>query len=235
MDRDLNGCFQKINVLKQEFDVLWCGLRSPVYFYKRIKTFYFSRVTPSDLLHRFNKQKIEVSLRKKSVAKTAKSATALSDRLKRYWDSLRMEMIYPKELVLRVAPDAETRANAKSFSLKDAMALYHRLKDGRKTKLFFETSERSIRYLTDCLGQDDLVALEISDAGRFWDYVFDRGISSSSVKRVFSSVRAMINLAIREQGLSINDALSGTFIPDDEAKTQRSPVPTDVLLTIQRK
>jgi site-specific recombinase XerD len=59
-----------------------------------------------------------------------------------------------------------------------------------------------MRYLTDCLGHDDLAALEISDAGRFRDYLFDQGVSASSVKRAFSSVRAVINLAIREQGLA---------------------------------
>jgi integrase len=144
-----------------------------------------------------------------------------------------MEMIYSRELGLRVAPDAKTTISAKSFSMTEALALYHRLKGGGKTKLFFESSERSMRYLIDCLGHDDLAALEISDAGRFRDHLFDRGMSSSSVKRVFSSVRAVINLAIREQGLSINNVFSGTFIPDDENKTQRSPIPTDVLLTIQ--
>ena len=128
-------------------------------------------------------------------------------------------MIYSRELGLRVTPDAKTTTSAKSFSITEALALYHRLKGGGKTKLFFESSERSMRYLTDCLGHEDLAALEISDAGRFRDYLFDRGMSSSSVKRVFSSVRAVINLAIREQGLSINNVFSGTFIPDDEAKT----------------
>ena len=64
-------------------------VRSPVYFYKRNDTFYFSRAVPSDLRHRFNKKKIEVSLRTKSEAKAAKSAAALSDRLERYWDSIR--------------------------------------------------------------------------------------------------------------------------------------------------
>jgi integrase len=210
-------------------------VRSPVYFYKRNDTFYFSRAIPSDLLHRFNKRKIEVSLRTKSEAKAAKSAAALSDRLERYWDSLRMEMIYSRELGLRVAPDAKTNTSAKSFSITEALALYHRLKGGGKTKLFFESSERSMRYVTDCLGHDDLAAIEISDVGRFRDYLFDRGMSSSSVKRVFSSVRAVINLAIREQGLPINNVFSGTFIPDDEAKTQRLPIPTDVLVTIQNE
>ena len=77
-------------------------VRSPVYFYRRNETFYFSRSKPSDLLHRFNKRRIEVSLRTKSEAKAAKSAAALSDWLERYWDSLRMEMIYSRELGLRV-------------------------------------------------------------------------------------------------------------------------------------
>jgi site-specific recombinase XerD len=92
-----------------------------------------------------------------------------------------------------------------------------------------------VRYLKDCLEHDDLAAIEISDAGRFRDYLFDRGMSSSSVKRVFSSVRAVINLAIREQGLSINNVFSVTFIPDNEAKMQRLPIPTDVLFTIQHE
>ena len=203
-------------------------VRLPVYFYKRNDTFYFSRSIPSDLQHRFQKRKIEVSLRTKSESKAAKSAAALSDRLERYWDSLRMEMIYSRELGLRVTPDAKTTTSAKSFSLTEALALYHRLKGGGKTKLFFESSERSMRYLTDCLGHEDLAALEISAAGRFRDYLFDRGMSSSSV-------RAVINLAIREQGLSINNVFSGTFIPDDEAKTQRLPIPTEVLVTIQHE
>ena len=77
-------------------------VRSPVYFYKRNDTFYFSRAVPSDLRLRFNKKKVEVSLRTKSEAKAAKSAAALSDRLERYWDSLRMEMIYSRELEISI-------------------------------------------------------------------------------------------------------------------------------------
>ena len=64
-------------------------VRSPVYFYNRNGTYYFSRAVPSDLRHRFSKRKIEVSLRTKSEVKAAKSAAALSDRVERYWDSLR--------------------------------------------------------------------------------------------------------------------------------------------------
>ena len=86
-------------------------VRSPVYFYKRNDTFYFSRAVPSDLRSRFHKRKIEVSLRTKSEAKAAKSAAALSDRLERYWDSLRMEMIYSRELGLKALQNATPHAN----------------------------------------------------------------------------------------------------------------------------
>jgi len=155
-------------------------VRLLVYFYKRNETFYFSRSIPSDLQHRFKKRKIEVSLRTKSESKATKSAAALSDRLERYWDSLRMEMIYSRELGLMVLPETRTVASTR-FSLTDALALYHRLEGIGKTSLFFESSERSIRYLIECLGHDSLTSLEVSDAGQVRDYLFVRGMSSSSV------------------------------------------------------
>ncbi len=183
-------------------------VRSPVYFYNRKGTYYSSRAIPSDLCHRFPKRKIEVSLRTKSESKAARSAAALSDRLERYWGGLRLEMIYSKELGLTVLPEAR-RVASDSFSLTNALELYHRLKGVGKTKLFFESSERSIRYLIECPGHDSLTSLEVSDVGRFRDYLFERGMSSSSVKRFFSSVRAVINLAIREHGLSVTNVFSG--------------------------
>ena len=209
-------------------------VRSPVYFYKRNETFYFSRSVPSDLRHRFNKKKIEVSLRTKSEVKAAKSAAALSERLERYWDSLRMEMVYSKELGLTTLPPSQ-QASHDVFTMSDALALYHRLKGKGKTKLFFEASERSIRYLSECLGHENLTALEISDAGRFRDYLFSKGMSSSSVKRVFSSVRAVVNIAIKEHGLAASNVFSGTFIPNDEVKNQRLPIPDDVLAVVQEE
>ena len=116
--------------------------------------------------------------------------------------------------------------------MSDALALYHCLQGGGKTKLFYESSERSTRYLIDCLGHDDLAAIEISDAGRLRDYLFDRGMSLSLVKRVFSSVRAVINLAIREHGLAMTNVFNGTFIPKDNKRKERLPVPSNVIKKI---
>jgi integrase len=208
-------------------------LRLPVYFYKRNETFYFSRSIPSNLQHRFKKRKVEESLRTKSELKAAKSAAALSNRLERYWNSLRMEMIYSRELGLKVLQETK-RPNGNHFSLSDGQALYHRLKGNGKNQLFYDVSNKSIRYLAECLEHDNLSNLEISDAGRFRDYLFARGMSSSYVKRVFSSVKSIVNLAIREQGLAVTNVFSGTFIPDDGAKQLKNPIPTEALQRVQR-
>ena len=62
-----------------------------------------------------------------------------------------MEMIYSRELGLKVLQDTKG-PNGNHFSLPDALALYHRLKGTGKNQLFYDVSNRSIRYLTECLG-----------------------------------------------------------------------------------
>ena len=208
-------------------------VRSPVYFYKRKDTFYFSRAVPADLQHRFNKKKVEVSLRTKSEAKAAKLAAALSDRLERYWDSLRMEQIHLKELGLTVTNRFPVISETNSISIDDALACYHRLKGSDKNELFFKASERSIRYLKECLGDKTIEHLQAGDAGLFRDYLFDKGLSSSSVKRVFSTIRAIVGLSIRENGLGITNPFAGTFIPDDHNKVRREPIPAENITAIQ--
>ena len=208
-------------------------VRSPVYFYKRNETFYFSRAVPSDLRHRFNKKKIEVSLRTRSKAKAESSAAALSDRLERYWDSLRMELIYSRELGIKTSSKQLLFEKDKALSFMDALELYQQLKGREKTKLFFEVSNRSIRYLTECLNHDDVNYLETSDATQFRDFLFERGMSSSSVKRIFSSVKAIINLAIKEYGLGVTNVFQGVFIPEDNKVRDRLPVPSSVIRQVQ--
>jgi hypothetical protein len=146
-----------------------------------------------------------------------------------------MKMIYSRELGISVVPDQVSNANQTELSLHDALDLYQRLKGAGKTKLFFEGSERSIRYFKECLGHDSISSFEPSDAGRFRDFLFDRGLSSSSVRRVFSSVRAIMNLALQEHGLAMTNVFNGTFIPDGNKSKERLPVPVDVIRRIQEE
>ena len=143
-----------------------------------------------------------------------------------------MEMVYSRELGLSAAPEVKA-AVVRHLSLPEALALYQRLKGTDKTKLFFEGSERSIRYLIDCVGHESLTDLVHSDAGKFRDYLFDRGMASASVKRVISSVRAILNIAIKEYGLERPNIFKGIFIPADAQTKKRLPVPDYALLKVQ--
>ena len=188
---------------------------------------------PSDLRHRFNKKNIEVSLRTRSKAKAESFAAALSDRLERYWDSLRMELIYSQEVGIKTSSKQLLFEKDKALSFMDALELYQQLKGREKTKLFFEVSNRSICYLTKCLNHDDVNYSEPSDAPQFRDFLFERGMSSSSVKRIFSSGKAIINLAIKECGLGVTNVFQGIFIPEDNKVRYRLPVPSSVIRQVR--
>ena len=74
-----------------------------------------------------------------------------------------------------------------------------------------------------------------SDASVFRDHLFDKGMSSASVRRVFASVKSIINLAIREHGLNCTNVFAGAFIPDDAASAKRLPIPVQVIKSIQEE
>ena len=69
--------------------------------------YYYSRRVPADLKKRFNKDWVIVSLRTRSRDKACRSSTALSDRLGRYWESLRLEFSDSRELGLHIRSDIE--------------------------------------------------------------------------------------------------------------------------------
>ena len=57
----------------------------------------------------------------------------------------------------------------------------------------------------------------------------------NTVKRVFASVRSILNLIMREHGIEGSNAFSGTFMPDRGDASTRQPIPADKLRTIQQR
>jgi hypothetical protein len=68
-----------------------------------------------------------------------------------------------------------------------------------------------------------------SDATKFRDYLFAKGLNGASVARVFGTVRAVINLAISEFGLSIINPFSNVYFDQSQGVKKRIPVkPGDI-------
>ena len=60
-------------------------------------------------------------------------------------------------------------------------------------------------------------------------------MTAASVRRVFGTVKAITNLAIREYGLACPNVFANVFIPDDEKASTRLPIPDGNLVAIQKE
>ena len=210
-------------------------IQNSSYLISRNGIYYYSRRVPADLHKRFNKDRVIISLRTRSQDKALRSAATLSDRLERHWESLRLELFHSRELGLSLINHTQTEQVDASVSLDDALETYLRLKGTGRGKTFFQGAHRSIEYLKDAGGSKPINDMHPSDASAFRDHLFDKGMSSASVKRVFASVKSIINLAIREHGLNCTNVFAGAFIPDDAASTKRLSIPAEVIKSIQEE
>ena len=208
-------------------------IQSHAYLIRRNGIFYFSRRVPADVRSRFNKDRVIVSLHTRSLPKAQRSAAALSDRLERYWDSIRLEVFHTRELGLSLVQEVESDRIGVSVSIGDALDSYLRLKGAGRSKTFFQGAERAICYLEEATDAEELSSLSASDAARFRDHLIGKGMTAASVRRVFGTVKAITNLAIREYGLACPNVFANVFIPDDEKASTRLPIPDGNLVAIQ--
>ena len=145
------------------------------YLIRRNGIYYFSRRVPSDLQTRFNKKRVTISLRSRSFNKAEKSAEALSDRLERYWDGLRLEVFHTKELGLKFSGAIDASPNEVHSSISDALELCIRLKGAGRDRLFAKTPARNVGYLIESIGDVDLSSIKPVNAGQFRDHLIAQG------------------------------------------------------------
>ena len=169
-------------------------IQNHAYLIRRNGIFYFSRRVPADVRSRFNKDRVIVSLHTRSLPKAQRSAAALSDRLERYEDSIRLEVFHTRELGLSLVQQVEADRSDVSVSIQDALDSYLRLKGAGCSKTFFQGAERAVGYLTEATNAEELSSLSASDAARFRDYLIGKGRTAASVRRVFGTVKAITTL-----------------------------------------
>jgi hypothetical protein len=158
---------------------------------------------------------------------------AVSDaaKLDRHWYIMRMsaEDIPGKHLL-----DKTGRSDVgQGATLSDAVALYLRLKGQNKPPVFEATVKRGCGYLIDCCGKKGLAAYTRSDATKFRDYLFDKGLNGASVARIFGTVRAVINLTLSEFGLSIDNPFSNVYFDRSAGVKKRLPVKPEDIKKVQ--
>jgi integrase len=149
--------------------------------------------------------------------------------LEGYWSSIRIKRI-SNRLIHTPALDSSPLSG---INIEEAKDYYLELKGKAKPKLFHTVADRNTRYVIDALGNKDLSEYTSSDAGKFRDALLKKGLATSSVHRVFSSVKSIVSLSIKEKGIKIINPFLGVYIPDLNDIKERKPVPIEDIRRIQ--
>jgi len=120
-----------------------------------------------------------------------------------------------------------------TIKLSEACELYLRLKGVGKDKVFIRTANRNTQYVTKLLGDRPISSYLSSEAAQFRDWCIEQGMGIKTVKRVFSSIRAIVNLAIAEEGLDCSNAFAKTYFPDDDKAQVRQPISIQDIRKVQ--
>ena len=118
-------------------------------------------------------------------------------------------------------------------SLSDALATYCSLKGADRTALFFTAAKRNVGYVLEHLGDRPIDTYSSADAASFRDWLIDRGLTTSSISRIFGTIRAVINLTIQEQGLDCRNAFANIYLIK-KAEEKRKPIPKHEIIQIQK-
>ena len=196
----------------------------------RNETYYFLKRVPYDLKSYYSVKRLCFSLKTKSYSSALRITKSVLQRLDDYWLGVRLQKMDIPAIHLVKSNDVQEDI---SPSISDALELYLRLKGVDKDKTFIRTANRNIEYIIKVLGNKSIRLYSSSEAGKFRDWLFEQGMSHSTVKRVFSSVRAIINLAINEFGLNILNPFSKVYLPSSHNVNVIRVIPSEDLSKIQ--
>ena len=185
----------------------------------RNETYYFLKRVPYDLKEYYSVKRLCFSLKTKSYSSALRITKSVLQRLEDYWLGIRLQKMDIPAIHLVKAND---NINDSSPLISDALDLYLKLKGEGKDKTFIRTANRNIEYIVKVLGNKPIRSYSSSDASKFRDWLIEQGMSNSTLKRVFSSVKAIINLTINEYGLDITNPFSKAYLPSIDSDIRES-------------
>lgn len=200
------------------------------HIHKRCGVYYFVRRVPVDLQPHYSSNRVSFSLKTKSLRCAIRASESVSQRLEDYWLGLRLQNMDIPAIQLINSDQSQID---ETLSMTEACDLYLRLKGVGKNKVFDQTAKRNTGYVISQLGDKPIGLYSSSDAAKFRDWLISRGMSGKTVKRVFSSIRAILNLAIAEEGLACSNAFARTYFPDDDKTRPRQPLSLDDIRRVQ--
>ena len=91
---------------------------------------------------------------------------------------------------------------------------------------FHQAALRNAGTVIEICGDRVVTEYRTTDAGEVRDTLIQKGLSVLSVRRSFTTIKAIINLAIAEHGLDLRNPFSSIFMPEASSK-KRVSIPVD--------
>lgn len=96
-------------------------------------------------------------------------------------------------------------------------------------------ADRAVGYLVASSGNKPLLAYSKSDATSFRDALYARRLSTSSVERVMTTVKAIVAFVLSEEGIVAPSPFAGVYLNRLEKTEERKPILLSDIRVVQTK
>ena len=199
--------------------------KHPSYTYQKDSYYYFSRAVPCDLREHYSTARLVICLHTKSRYRAKLASQNLASKLEDYWLGLRLKRadVPAKDKLIN------SRINLSSAPLlSEAQERYLAIKGAERSQLFFSHTRRAIRYVSEHLGDRPIDLFSGIDAASFRDSLKAKGLATTSIQRVITSIKAVINFNINEFGIDCKNAFANVYIETRRERKNRTIALTSV-------
>jgi uncharacterized protein YcgL (UPF0745 family) len=199
------------------------------HLYRKRGFYYFSRRVPKALLGDYPKPRIVLALKTRHYRDAIRQSQILSKRLDDQWFHMQLDAMGLDDVQAKVFQPAKAAAPLMS----EATVFCLRLKGDGKDLVFTRAAQRNANVVIEALGNRPINEYASSEAGKLRDALLNKGLAVTSIKRMFGSIKAIINMTMAEHGIEGRNPFSSIYMPD-EAQEERQPIPLGSLRRIQR-
>ena len=205
-------------------------IKQASYIHKRGGVYQYIRRIPCDIRSHYKTDQLYFSLRTGSFVSANRLSRSITQKLDDYWLGIRLQKIdIPKIAIINASEPIPENGPP----LSQATQFYLNLKGTGKSKTFKQAAIRNSGYLINLLGDRSIGEYSTADAGKLRTWLLEKELSIASIRRVFGTIRSIINLTISEYGLSCNNGFSRIYMPDETRVKSRKSIPVPDILKVQ--
>ena len=196
------------------------------YLFRKRGIYYFSKRIPSDLKHLYQVERLIQSLRTKCDSKAKSQAQAILLKLDDHWSKARLhnDVLHRKSL-----------NQNKAIKFSESVSEYLSANGSNRSITFEKAVHRASKYLVASVGDKDLKSYTRANANSFRDYLISRKLAGSSITRIITTLKAIVNFSIIEHSLHIDNQFVGLNYDRSKGVGIRLPIPMKDLQAIQKR